>query len=306
MRRPPDQPTPPRREKGKQRVRFVARDQGAALAAPRRARFPQLHRQAVLHPVRIDDARPAHRRPAGGQQISLWLVLRLSDLPQSGRHLQILVPGRSPWHRPPFHARPPVRQHARARRRRHRHPAGQTNSDYIKRVIGLPGDTLRMDDGQLFINGQPVKRVQRAPDDDSGRHQFAVRVEQGPSASRIRVQGRDGKAYCRLPVVPRDPAQRPQLRHDRRSDVTTRTISGLSPSRPATVFLMGDNRDRLSRQPRAAWRLAASAARCRGRISAAAPSSSPSRSMARPNGGTRSAGSRALRPGRAGRSLRHS
>jgi len=30
--------------------------------------------------------------------------------------------------------------------------------DYIKRVIGLPGDKIQMIDGQLHINGEPVKR----------------------------------------------------------------------------------------------------------------------------------------------------
>ena len=33
-----------------------------------------------------------------------------------------------------------------------------TRTDYIKRVIGLPGDTIRMVEGTLIINGKPVKR----------------------------------------------------------------------------------------------------------------------------------------------------
>src|SRR5262249_14827820 len=34
----------------------------------------------------------------------------------------------------------------------------EDSTDYIKRVIGLPGDTIQMIDGVLQINGQPVKR----------------------------------------------------------------------------------------------------------------------------------------------------
>ena len=37
-----------------------------------------------------------------------------------------------------------------------------TSTDYIKRVIGLPGDKIQVIDGVLNINGVPVKR-ERAP-----------------------------------------------------------------------------------------------------------------------------------------------
>lgn len=33
-----------------------------------------------------------------------------------------------------------------------------TRTDYIKRVIGLPGDTVQVRDGQLYLNGELVPR----------------------------------------------------------------------------------------------------------------------------------------------------
>ncbi|MEM8732223.1 MAG: signal peptidase I [Pseudomonadota bacterium] len=38
-----------------------------------------------------------------------------------------------------------------------RHPV--TGRDFIKRLIGLPGDKIQMKQGMLFINGEPVKTV---------------------------------------------------------------------------------------------------------------------------------------------------
>jgi signal peptidase I len=49
----------------------------------------------------------------------------------------------------------------------------RTGIDYIKRVIGLPGDKIQVKQGQLYLNGQPVPRdrigTESYPDEDGVR-----------------------------------------------------------------------------------------------------------------------------------------
>jgi signal peptidase I len=48
------------------------------------------------------------------------------------------------------------------------HPPHEPRKNYVKRVVGVPNDTLEMHDKQLYLNGMPVDEPYARHEDDRG------------------------------------------------------------------------------------------------------------------------------------------
>ena len=118
-------------------------------------------------------------------------------------------------------------------------PPGRSD-DYIKRVIGLPGDTIEVRNGRLILNGKPVKAEVRPP----ALIPVDANVPCVPGVSGVPVRTDNNQEYCKVPIV------RETLPNGVSYD--TMDLDEISPGNnygptlvtPDHVFLMGDNRDR--------------------------------------------------------------
>lgn len=112
-----------------------------------------------------------------------------------------------------------------------------TSVDYIKRVVGLPGDTVQMRAGQIVLNGKPVPKVRTAD--------FVATVTPNSPcfASEFTEAGSNGETRCRYPRF------RETLPGGKSYDVLdigpTQADDTMVFTVPAAhLFLMGDDRDR--------------------------------------------------------------
>lgn len=109
--------------------------------------------------------------------------------------------------------------------------------DYIKRLIGLPGDTIRMRGGQLILNGTPVPKVRVAD--------FTLPLTPNYDARRCGSEYQDvagGVPICRYRRFRETlPGGRSYFVLDRGQTIADDTQVYVVPAGHA--FLMGDNRD---------------------------------------------------------------
>jgi signal peptidase I len=100
-------------------------------------------------------------------------------------------------------------------------------TDYIKRVIGLPNDKIQMKEGELYINGEKVKREPvKEYDEDEGAHEMRH--------VKLYKETLPGGVTHLIQTFPKG------MDWDRMNNTGVYTVP------PGHYFMMGDNRDNSS------------------------------------------------------------
>ena len=118
-------------------------------------------------------------------------------------------------------------------------PRGEGEEDFVKRVIGLPGDTVEVRRGQLVLNGEPVRREAMSP--------VTIPVSPNSPCRRITEFGIALAVAEQAACV--YSAYRETLPNGASYTVIDQVENGAGDEYPETLvpaghlFLMGDNRD---------------------------------------------------------------